>query len=60
MYCVIWSKKKEDNWSLFSNNCFIFEKEAQEFADKQKSRTHKFKIGLIEEWFNDKRKETKS
>ena len=36
MYCVIWSKKKEDNWSLFSNNCYIFEKEAQEFADKQK------------------------
>ena len=37
MYCVIWSKKKEDNWSLFSNNCYIFEKEAQEFADKQKA-----------------------
>ena len=38
MYCVIWSKKKEDNWSLFSNNCFIFEKEAQEFADKQRTQ----------------------
>jgi len=51
MYCVIWSKKKEDNWSLFSNNCFIFEKEAQEFADKQRSRTHKFKVANMKDWF---------
>ena len=51
MYCVIWAKKKEDNWSLFSNNCFIFEKEAQEFADKQRSRTHKFKVANMKDWF---------
>ena len=60
MYCILWSLKKTKNWSLFTNRCFLYEKEAQEFADKQKSRTHKFKVGLIEEWFNDKRKETKS
>ena len=60
MYCIIFSLKKRDDWRLFTNRCFLYEKEAQEFADKQKSRKHNFKIGLTEEWFNDKRKETKS
>lgn len=54
MYCVIWSLKKEDNWRLFSNFCFLYEKEAQAFADKQKSRKYKFKVGLVEEYFNEK------
>ena len=44
-------KKKEDNWSLFSNNCFLIESEAQEFANKQKSRTHKFKVANMKDWF---------
>ena len=51
MYCIIFSLKKKDDWRLFTNRCFLYEKEAQEFADKQKSRTHKFKVGLIEDWF---------
>ena len=51
MYCVIWSKKKEENWSLFSNNCYILEADATEFANKQKSRTHKFKVAFMKDWF---------
>ena len=60
MYCILWSLKKTEQWSLFTNLCFVNEKNATEFASKQKSKKHNFKIGLTEEWFNDKRKETKS
>jgi hypothetical protein len=57
MYCIIWSLKKEDKWELFTNQCFMHEKDAAEFASKQKSRKHIFKIGKVEDWFYGKRKE---
>ena len=60
MYCILWSLKKTDNWSLFTNQCFITEKDATEFASKQKSRKHNFKIGKVKDWFYDKRKKTET
>ena len=56
MYCILQSKKKEDRWELFTNQCFMQEKDAAEFASKQKSRTHIYKIGKVEDWFYDKKK----
>lgn len=55
MYCILQSKKKEDRWKLFTNQCFMHEKDAAEFASKQKSRTHIYKIGKVEDWFYDKK-----
>ena len=60
MYCILWTLKKEEKWKLFTNQCFMQEKDAAEFANKQKSRKHKFKTGKVEDWFYDKRKETKT
>jgi hypothetical protein len=60
MYCILWTLKKEEKWNLFTNLCFVKEKDAAEFALKQKSRKHNFKIGKVEDWFYDKRKETKT
>jgi hypothetical protein len=60
MYCILWTLKKEEKWNLFTNLCFVKEKDAAEFASKQKSRKHNFKVGKVEDWFYDKRKETKT
>lgn len=60
MYCILWSLKKTEQWSLFTNQCFMTEKSATEFAKKQKSRKHNFKVGLMEDWFYVKRKETEN
>jgi len=60
MYCILWTLKKEEKWELFTNECFLHEKEAAEFANKQKSRKHKFKVGKVKDWFYVKREKTKT
>lgn len=54
MYCILWSLKKQDKWSLFTNQCFLDEDSATEFANKQTSRKHEFKVGKVEDWFYGK------
>ena len=42
LYCIIW--KPENDWELFTNQVFLQEKEAEEFAAKSNLKMYGKKI----------------
>ena len=44
MYFVIFKKKNEDQYKLYTNTIFSEEKEAEEFGRKSMKRNEKYKI----------------
>ena len=44
MYFVIFKKKSEDKYRLYSNTIFSEEKEAKEFAKKSMKRNEQYKV----------------
>ena len=44
MYFVIFKKKNEDKYKLYSNTIFSEEKEAEEFAKKSMKRNEQYKV----------------
>ena len=44
MYFVIFKKKNEKKYRLFTNTIFSEEKEAEEFGRKSMKRTEEFKV----------------
>ena len=44
MYFVIFKKKNEDKYKLYSNTIFSEEKEAEEFASKSMKRNEQYKV----------------
>ncbi len=44
MYFVIFKKKNEDEYKLYTNTIFSEEKEAKEFAKKSMKRNEQYKV----------------
>ena len=44
MYFIIFKKKTEKKYRLFTNNIFSQEKEAEEFGRKSMKRTEQYKV----------------
>jgi len=44
MYFVIFKKKKDKDYRLYTNTIFSEEKKAEEFARKSMKRTEEFKV----------------
>jgi len=44
MYFIIFKKKTEKKYRLFTNNIFSQEKEAEEFGKKSMKRTEQYKV----------------
>ena len=44
MYFVIFKKKNEDKYKLYSNTIFSEEKEAKQFAKKSMKRNEQYKV----------------
>ena len=44
MYFVIFKKKNEDQYKLYTNTIFSEEKEAKEFAKKSMKRNEQYKV----------------
>ena len=44
MYFIIFKKKNEKKYRLFTNNIFSQEKEAEEFGRKSMKRNEKYKV----------------
>jgi|TARA_B000000609_G_C23940372_1_gene223364 AAA15 family ATPase/GTPase len=44
MYFVIFKKKSEDKYRLYSNTIFSEEKEAKQFAKKSMKRNEQYKV----------------
>ena len=44
MYFVIFKKKSEDKYMLYSNTIFSEEKEAKQFAKKSMKRNEQYKV----------------
>ena len=44
MYFVIFKKKNEDQYKLYTNTIFSEEKEANEFAKKSMKRNEQYKV----------------
>ena len=44
MYFVIFKKKSEDKYRLYSNTIFSEEKEAKQFAKKRMKRNEQYKV----------------
>ena len=44
MYFVIFKKKKDKDYRLFTNTVFSQEKNAEEFAKKSMKRTEEYKV----------------
>ena len=44
MYFVIFKKKKDKDYRLFTNTIFSEEKKAEEFAKKSMKRTEEYKV----------------
>ena len=44
MYFIIFKKKTEKKYRLFTNNIFSEEKEAEEFGRKSMKRTEQYKV----------------
>jgi AAA15 family ATPase/GTPase len=44
MYFVIFKKKSEDQYKLYTNTIFSEEKEAKEFAKKSMKRNEQYKV----------------
>ncbi len=44
MYFVIFKKKSEDKYKLYSNTIFSEEKEAKQFAKKSMKRNEQYKV----------------
>ena len=44
MYFVIFKKKNEDKYRLYTNTIFSEEKEAKEFAKKSMKRNEQYKV----------------
>ena len=44
MYFVIFKKKSEDKYKLYTNTIFSEEKEAKEFAKKSMKRNEQYKV----------------
>ena len=44
MYFVIFKKKNEDKYRLYTNTIFSEEKEAKQFAKKSMKRNEKYKV----------------
>jgi AAA15 family ATPase/GTPase len=44
MYFVIFKKKSEDKYRLYTNTIFSEEKEAKEFAKKSMKRNEQYKV----------------
>ena len=53
MYCIIW--KPEDKWELFTNQVFLMEEEAEDFAKRSNLKKYgkkiPYKIADAAEWF---------
>ena len=44
MYFIIFKKKSEDKYKLYSNTIFSEEKEAKQFAKKSMKRNEQYKV----------------
>jgi len=50
MFCIIW--KPKDVWELFTNEVWAFEKEALEYAKRNKfKKSIKWKVADYKDWF---------
>lgn len=50
MYCIIW--KHNGKWQLFTNEVFLTEKEAQDYAVRNKfKKSVEWKIDNYKDWF---------
>ena len=60
MYFIIFKKKTEKKYRLFTNNIFSEEKEAEEFGRKSMKRTEQYKVmeytieNLDDYWYTNK------